>query len=76
MNIEIEVKNLTSKDEKSALKAAGLMLDSGSADMFNTLVKRSEFLFDFVKQNVNKRLAAVLTKSNYKDLLLSFYKKY
>ena len=48
MNIEIEVKNLTSKDEKSALKAAGLMLDSGSADMFNTLIKKSEFLFDFV----------------------------
>ena len=75
MNIEIEVKNLTSKDEKSALKAAGLMLDSGSADMFNTLVKRSEFLFDFVKQNVNKRLAAVLTKSNYKNLF-KFLKNY
>ena len=75
MNIEIEVKNLTSKDEKSALKAAGLMLDSGSADMFNTLIKKSEFLFDFVKQNVNKRLAAVLTKSNYKNLF-KFLKNY
>ena len=68
MNIDIEVKNLTSKDEKAALKSAQFLLNSGNIEMFNTLLKKSEFLFDFVKQNVNKRLTKALTETNYKNL--------
>lgn len=68
MDIEAEVKNLTSKDEKAALKSAKLLLDSGNSDMFEVLLKKSEFLFEFVKQNVNKRLASALTDSNYRNL--------
>lgn len=68
MDIDIEVKNLTSKDEKAALKSAQFLLNSGNIEMFNTLLKKSEFLFDFVKQNVNKRLTKALTETNYKNL--------
>lgn len=68
MNIDIEVKNLTSKDEKAALKSAQFLLNSGNIEMFNALLKKSEFLFDFVKQNVNKRLTKALTETNYKNL--------
>ncbi len=68
MDIDIEVKNLTSKDEKAAQKSAQFLLNSGNIEMFNTLLKKSEFLFDFVKQNVNKRLTKALTETNYKNL--------
>ena len=68
MDIDIEVKNLTSKDEKAALKSAQFLLNSGNIEMFNALLKKSEFLFDFVKQNVNKRLTKALTETNYKNL--------
>src|SRR5699024_1100880 len=59
---------LTSKDEKAALKSAQILLDSGNIEMFNALLKKSEFLFDFIKQNVNKRLSKALTQKNYKNL--------
>ena len=68
MDIDIEVKNLTSKDEKAAQKSAQFLLNSGNIEMFNALLKKSEFLFDFVKQNVNKRLTKALTETNYKNL--------
>ena len=75
MDIELEVKNLTSKDEKQAQKAARLLLDSGDAEMYRALVQKSSFLFDFVKQNVNKRLSAALNEKNYKNLF-KFLKTY
>lgn len=68
MNIEIEVKNLTSKDEKAALKSAKNLLDNGNPEFFQLLVKKSEFLFGFIKQNVNNRLKKALSKNNYKNL--------
>lgn len=66
------VDDLCAKDEQKASVAAHLIVDSADLEMFRLLVKKSEYLFDFVKNNVSKRLKKAVNETNYKNLLTFF----
>ena len=72
-NNEQLVKDLTAKDEQKAFAAAKEMIDGKNIEAFQILADKSEFLFDFVKNNVNKRLQKAINQNNYKNLF-SFLK--
>lgn len=74
-NKEQLVKDLTAKDEKKAFDAACSIIDNADTDAFQILAAKSEFLFDFVKNNVSKRLSKAINENNYKNLF-SFLKIY
>lgn len=74
-NAEILVKTLTSKDEKAALEAAGELVKMQDVEAFQCLVEKSDYLFDFVKNNVARRLKNSINSSNYKNIM-SFLKVY
>ncbi|MBR1753492.1 HEAT repeat domain-containing protein [bacterium] len=55
--------------------AAAEIINKPDVEAFSALVEKSDFLFDFVKQNVIKRLQTCINKDNYKNLL-NFLKIY
>lgn len=63
------VKKLTGKNNKDFEFAAAHIINNCDIDAFSALVEKSDFLFDFIKENVKKRLANVITNYNYKNLL-------
>lgn len=69
------VKKLTGKDPRDFEVAASYIIDNADVEAFSLLVEKSEFLFDFIKANVAKRLSAATNEKNYKNLLsfLSIY---
>lgn len=69
------VKKLTGKNPKDFEFAAAHIVNECDAEAFGALVEKSDFLFDFIKENVKKRLASVVTNYNYKNLLC-FLKTY
>lgn len=69
------VKKLTGKQPKDFEFAAAHIINNYDVEAFSALVEQSDFLFDFVKKNVEKRLSNVITNYNYKNLL-SFLKIY
>lgn len=75
MNNEQLIKNLTAKDEQKAQYAAQDIIDNTNTEAFKLLTSKSEFLFDFVKANVCKRLMKAIDKSNYNNLF-AFLKLY
>lgn len=66
------VNNLTQKDEAKALQAAKSIIDTRNLAAFEKLCEKSEFLFDFVKNNVRKRFKKAVNVSNYKNLTAFF----
>lgn len=68
MDNEQLVKDLTAKDEQKAIDAARAMVDGANDAAFKILADKSEFLFDFVRSNVNKRLQKVICRGNLKNL--------
>lgn len=74
-NNEQLVKDLTAKDEQKAFAAALSIINDSNTEAFQLLADKSEFLFDFVRSNVNKRLQAAINEENYKNLF-SFLKIY
>lgn len=74
-NKEQLVKDLTAKDEKKAFDAACSIIDNADIEAFQILSAKSEFLFDFVKNNVSKRLSKAVNENNYKNIfsLLKIY---
>ena len=60
---------LSAKDENKAVEAVVEMINSSDVNVFEELVKQSDFLFPFVKDNVCKRFEKSLRASNYKNLL-------
>jgi len=66
------VNNLTQKDETKALQAAKSMIDNKNVEAFKKLCEKSDFLFDFVKNNVRKRLKKAINENNYKNLTAFF----
>lgn len=74
-NIDNYLKNLTGKDEAKAQEAASYMIDSSNIELFKALVAKSDFLFDFVRNNVNKRIEKAVNKSNFMNLI-SFFDVY
>ena len=51
------------------------LVDNCDIDLFKELVEQDGFLFDFIKQNVAKRLSDAVDEKNYKNLL-EFLKYY
>jgi len=70
--VKQKVKDLTSKDESKALAAAFEMVNNSDTEMYEELVKTSDYLFQFVKDNVAKRIDKVVNKENYKNLFKFF----
>lgn len=51
------------------------LVDDCDTELFKLLVEKDDFLFDFVKQNVSKRIEEVINAKNYRSLI-SFMKYY
>ena len=71
-NIELYLKNLTGKDEQKAQEAACFLVDNISIDLFKALVEKTDFLFDFVRNNVAKRITKAVNKDNCLNLIKFF----
>lgn len=74
-NKEQLIKDLTAKDEQKAFAAAQTLINNSDVDAFQLLADKSEFLFDFVKNNVCKRLQRAINDTNYRNLF-AFFKIY
>lgn len=74
-NNEQLVKDITAKDETQAMNAAYSIVNNTNTEAFKLLANKSEFLFDFVKNNVCKRLNKAVNKDNYRNLF-AFLKTY
>lgn len=70
-----KLKKLTGKNPADFEPAAYNLVNNSDIELFSELVEQDDFLFDFVKQNVAKRLEKVCSQSNYLNLLnfLKFY---
>lgn len=66
------VKNLTQKDEHKALLAAKTLIETKDVNSFKELCEKSDFLFDFIKNNVRKRIKSVINEHNYKNIPVFF----
>lgn len=62
------VKKLTGKNPKDFEFAAEHIINNCDVQAFSALVEQSDFLFDFIKKNVEKRLSAAINETNYKNL--------
>ena len=69
------IKKLTGKNKPDYEFAAQHLVDCADVVMFEKLVEKDDFLFDFVKENVAQRIANAINETNYKNLLkfLNFY---
>ncbi len=68
-------KAITGKDTALYEQAAKLLVNTPNIDLFRKLVKQDDFLFDFVKNNVAKRIQKACNHDNYKNLF-SFFSYY
>lgn len=68
-------KKLTGKNPADFEPIAYNLINIPDVDLFKELVDKDDFLFDFIKENVSKRLEKMCNQSNYKNLLefLKFY---
>ena len=73
-----KIKQLTGKNQAEYEAIAKEIIDNADVELFKELVSKDDFLFDFVKSNVAKRLENACNKSNYKNLLkfLGIYSPY
>lgn len=63
------VKKLTGKNPSEFEFAAAQIINNSDVETFGALVAQSDFLFDFIKKNVNQRLTNAVNKGNYKNLM-------
>ena len=66
------IKNLTQKNEDLAMQSAREIINGANVEAFKKLSEKSDFLFDFVRENVCKRLFNAATKENYKNIISFF----
>lgn len=71
-DLKQNVKTITSKDEKQAVALLTEMIDNSDIELFQELVKQSEYLFPFIIDNVCERFEKSVKASNYKNLLNFF----
>lgn len=69
------LKKLTGKNPRDFESVAFSTINNSDVKLFQELVEKDDFLFDFVKQNVANRLSKVCNEDNYSNLLnfLKFY---
>ena len=63
------IKKLTGKNPDEYNSVAKYLVDNSDVNFFVKLVKQDDFLFDFVKSNVAKRIKAACSKENYLNLM-------
>lgn len=63
------IKKLTGKNQNDYEQAAAHIIDNADVKAFEELVSKDDFLFDFIKQNVAKRLMHACNQDNFKNLL-------
>lgn len=63
------IKKLTGKNLDEYENVAKMLVDTSDVNLFAKLVKQDDFLFDFIKNNVAKRIQKACTKENYLNLL-------
>ena len=68
-------KALTGKNPAEFEQAAKILVDTPNVELFKKLVKQDEFLFDFIKTNVAKRIRNACNKNNFMNLF-SFLEYY
>ena len=63
------IKKLTGKNPSEYENVAKSLVDNSDVELFAKLVKQDDFLFDFIKDNVAKRIQSACNKENYLNLL-------
>ena len=63
------IKKLTGKTPSEYEIVAKSLVDNSDVELFAKLVKQDDFLFDFIKDNVAKRIQKACNKENYLHLL-------
>ena len=63
------IKKLTGKNPSEYEQAAKSLIDNSDVVSFNELVQQDDFLYDFVKNNVAKRIQNACTQENYLNLI-------
>lgn len=63
------IKKLTGKNPSEYEPIAKAMIDNSDLELFSKLVEQDNFLFDFIKDNVAKRIQKACNKDNYVNLL-------
>lgn len=63
------IKKLTSKNPADYEPVARQLINNADVNLFEELVKQDDFLFDFVKENVAKRLQNSCNAENFRNLL-------
>ena len=74
-DIDLYLKNLTGKDEIKAMAAARYLIDCADIKLFQKLIDKMDYLFDFVKENVFNRINKAVNKNNFKNII-SFFSVY
>ena len=69
------IKKLTGKNPSEYENVAKSLVNNSDVELFAKLVKQDDFLFDFIKDNVAKRIQNACNKDNYLNLLrfLKYY---
>ena len=69
------IKKLTGKNPTEYEPTAKSLVDNSDTELFSKLVKQDDFLFDFIKDNVAKRIQRACNSKNYKNILplLKYY---
>ena len=66
------IKQLTGKNPAEYENAAKNLVNEVNIDLFKNLVDQDDFLFDFVKNNVSKRIQNACNKDNFLNLMKFF----
>ncbi len=64
--------NLTGKNEKKAQSAALHLVNFSDIELFKKLADKTDFLFDFVRNNVYSLIEKAVNEKNYKNLIKFF----
>ena len=70
--LDLYLKDLICKDENKAQIAADYMINSSDIELFKMLTEKSDFLFDFVRNNVAQRIEKAVNKDNIKNIISFF----
>ena len=69
------IKKLTGKNPDEYNLVAKNLVNNSDVQLFSKLVKQDDFLFDYIKNNVAKRIFSACNENNYKNIL-NFFKYY
>ena len=71
-DLELYFKDLISKDKNKAQEAASYLVNNGDVKLFEMLVAKSDYLFDFIRNNIYKYIESAVSKDNYLNILKFF----